>query len=451
MNYYNKLAGNILLPISDRITGWGVSKSLKFLRESQYWSETDLINYQTDKLKQLINHAFNNVPYYTDLFRKNGLTPADIQEIEDLRKIPTLTKELIMENFNNGRLLSRKLNKKKVLLKLSSGSTGQKTVYYIDNEAYGFNLACNLRGWEWMGFEIGDSFIKVSQNKRNSKLKKIQDFLNHSYLFTKTYDEEGFDFFLQKIIKYNIQYIRSYPDPLLFLSHFMKRKGIKLTKSIKGINTTGNTLYSDVRELIESTFNTKIFDSYSCEGGPNYFECPTHSCYHSSMEYGISEILNSRQEEVSLGERGRLITTDLWNYATPFIRYESKDIVIKSDTKCSCGRNLLNIKGIVGRDNDIIIAPNSKLFIGQSFTTYFKYFTEIEYFHVYQKSEYEFIFSLKVKPELSSKTCKNIIDDWENYLGKGSCVDIKIIDNIPLLPSGKRRFLSRDSSIKLKL
>ena len=167
-----------------------------------------------------------------------------------------------------------------------------------------------------MGFNLGDKLIKVSQNKRKSQIKKLQDFFDRTYLFNHSYTEENFKFFIKKMRVYKPLFLRSYPDPLEFIARYVKKNNIKLPE-ITAINTTGNMLFDETRHLIEDAFNAKIFDSYSCEGGANTFECPTHSCYHTSMEYSITEIINKNGKEVEPGESGRHYTTNLWNYATP--------------------------------------------------------------------------------------------------------------------------------------
>jgi len=450
MSFYNAIYENIIFPLSDRVTEWDAYKSLSFLNKSQWWTSEELNNFQIDRLRSLIDHSYNNVPYYKELFDKNDINPKNIKGIDDLKKIPLLTKELVAENFTNGKLIAKNINKNQLILNQSSGSTGHKTIYYIDKFAYGFNIACNLRGWSWMGYRGGDKIIKISQNKRNTFLKRFQDIVNRTKLFHNDYDEKNLVAFYDLLLSYQPQFIRSYPDPLFFISSFIKKKNLNLT-SLRGINTTGNILFSEVRHKIESLFSCKIFDSYSCEGGANFFECQSHECYHISMEYAITEIIDKNGSEVDKGEQGTHITTDLWNYATPFIRYNSKDIVEKTNCPCTCGRNLISIKRIIGRDNDIIVTPNGRFLIAQTFTTYFKYIQTILSFQVYQKAIDHIEFRLKVTKDYSEEIQSKIYDYWDNYFEHNVKIEILILKEINPLPSGKNRFIIRDKSIKLNL
>lgn len=446
MSFRNFFTEGILLPISDVATGHSIHSQLSFLQKSQWWSEDRLLEFQNQKLKLLIAHAYKNVPYYREIMDARHLKPQDIQSKEDLVKLPVLTKDIFKKNFPE-KIRTSDYKNYRILKRSSSGSTGTPIQYLMTREGYSFNKACNLRGWYWMGFRLGDKIIKVSQNERKTFEKKVQDYLDNTLLFSSAYSKDSLTDFIHAFNKFRPQFLRSYPDPLQFISIMLNEKNVRL-EGLKGINTTGNILFPEIRALAEDRFGVKIFDSYSCEGGPNYFECSTHECYHTSMEYGISEILDENLKEVGPGELGRLYTTDLWNYTTPFIRYDSADIVKKSEKPCSCGRKLHNISQIIGRDNDVIISPDGKFLIAQTFTTYFKYIPEVLQFQIYQKSVQELEIRLKVHNNtLDPSIQSNILNYWTTYLSGMMNVDVKVMDEIPLSPSGKRRFLMRNKEI----
>ena len=370
MSVRNILTEQLLLPFSDYVIGNSIKKHLDFLLESQWWSRAQIDDYQNNRLHMMIEHSITTVPYYSKLFSSLGLTSKDIQSKEDLKKIPILSKKEI-NKYGMESLISNNYLKKKMIPISSSGSTGEPLHYYETKESHSMNIAANLRGWYWMGYKLGDKYIKLSQNPRNDLIKRIQDKLsNNYYLSTSPLIDKNFKIILERIEHFQPKVIRSYPDPLLFLARY-KKKNPNFTYEPMAITTTGNTLYPEIRDEIEDVFNCKIFDSYSCEGNANVFECETHSGYHSSEEYGISEVLDDNDLPVENGV-GRLISTDLYNYAYPFIRYDTQDQVEVISKICNCGRKLLRYKRILGRSNDIIISSTGEKFIVHHFTAFFQ-------------------------------------------------------------------------------
>lgn len=449
MSFNNYLLEKTILPVSDLVMGQSIAKYLKFLQKSQWWTKSELKEYQNEKLRSLIKHAYENVPYYHNLFKENKLTPEDIKTTDDLYKLPILTKEIIRKNFKNGEIIAQNIPKNKLMLSSSSGSTGEPLQYYTTKNAYSFNIAANLRGWYWMGYRLGDRYIKLSQNPRKG-IKKIQDKINNChYLFAQQLTDDNFSIIVKEIKRIKPEFIRGYPDPMLFLANYIQKNEVSLP-FIKAINTTGNILFPESRRTIEEAFNCKVFNSYSCEGGANVFECETHNCYHSSTEYAITEIITN-EKEVEEGERGRVITTDLINFAVPFIRYDAQDYVTKSDKKCSCGRWLLAINKIDGRDSDILVTPSRKYLIDHNFSVYLKNTGLIKQFQVRQNEIDEFEIILKVNENFNNTASDRIHNYFQQYIGDDVNIMIHVVDDIPLTRSGKRRFLIRNKDIKLDI
>lgn len=438
----NQITEKLFFPLSDIVLGSSVSKHLKFLQKSQHWTRSQIDEYQNQRLKKLIHHSYENVPFYRELFDNLKLKPVDIQTKDDLKKLPIVTKDDLRRN--KGKHLASNIKKKELVFASSSGSTGEPLTYFTTKDAYSMNIASNLRGWYWMGFRLGDKYIKLSQNLRKAPLKKIQDYLsNNLYLATNPLTDENFEFICKEIERYQPKIVRCYPDPLVFLAKYKKNKPDFSFQPL-AITTTGNTLFPEARKEIEEAFGCKVFDAYSCEGNSTVFECPTHTGYHSSEEYGITEVLDDDGNQITKGV-GRLISTDLWNLAHPFIRYDTQDLVEVTDEPCSCGRNHLRVKRIVGRNNDIIKTKKNR-FIVHSFTSFFTRqdlptFGKIEKFQV-RKQEDHVLFILVVNSLYNNEIEQFIIQYWENEMGIKVLVEIQ--SEIPLTQSGKHRFIIND-------
>lgn len=448
MSYYNYLSEKAILPLSDLVLGMKISSSLAFLQESQYWSRNELSAHQFIRLKELINHAHSFVPYYKNLFLKLNIRPEDFRSLSDLQKLPILTKATIKQEGIE-KFASTVIKNNKRILNSSSGSTGEPLFYYNTREAYSMNLASSIRGWYWMGYRFGDRFIKLSQNIRETTVKKIQDKITRNlYLAVNPLTNSNFDHILNEIDHYKPGFIRCYPDPLLFLARY-KKNHPEFTHTPISIATTGNTLYPETRREIEDAFGCKVFDAYNCEGNSTVFECPNHTCYHSSEEYGISEILDEENNPVSSGT-GRLITTDLWNLAHPFIRYDTQDLVETDDIPCKCGRSLLKINKILGRDNEILIMENGRKFIVHNFTGFFQSDSpninrSVDQFQVVKRRDDTVLIRIIVNARYNNQVKDYILKYWEAEFK--TKVIVEKVEQIPLTVVGKRKFILNEEQL----
>lgn len=435
---------NIVLPIGDMMTGQQVRKYLRYLMRSQYWTREQIDAFQNERLRALIEHAFNHVPYYHDVMVERGLTPADIQTKEDLVKMPIISKE-VMRREGIERFTADNFPKKQRMLRSSSGSTGQPFEYYISNECYSVNAAANLRGWYNFGWRLGDRYVKISQNPRKGKLKLLQDYMTGClYVATADLSDTHMHEIMQEIDQYKPMVIRSYPDPLYIMAQYRLAHKDEFKWTPMALTTTGNVLRPNERVTIEDAFGCEIFDSYGSEGNSNLFECPTHECYHSSEEYGITEIVDENGERINKGA-GRLITTDLWNYAHPFIRYDVQDRIELAEKPCSCGRAHLAIKQIWGRDNELLIAPSGRKYTVHHFTVFFESTVSpelkdsIDQFQFIQHKDGTTTMLLVVNEKYDKEVEQYLIDYWSREFG--AVVDIKVVERIPIMANNKCRFI----------
>lgn len=441
---HNWIQERVILPISDLITGQEVAKYLKFMLKSQYWTRGQLDAFQNERLRVLIKHAYDNVPFYHDEMNSLGLTPEDIQTKDDLSKLPIINKD-VMRKEGIERFTAQNFPASKRIKRSSSGSTGQPFEYYATPLSYSVNLGANLRGWYNFGWRLGDRYVKISQNPRKSKLKKIQDYMTGClYIATADLSDAHMHEIMQEIDAYRPMVIRSYPDPLYIMAQYRLAHQNEFTWHPQVLTTTGNVLRQKERETIEAAFGCKVFDAYASEGNSNVFECTTHECYHSSEEYGITEVVDDEGNRISSGI-GRVVTTDLWNYAHPFIRYDVQDRVELADKPCSCGRAHLAIKRILGRDNELLIAPSGRRYTAHHFTVFFESTVtpelkdSIDQFQFIQHKDGSTTILLRVNEKYDNEVESYLKNYWMCEFG--ASVDIKVVDRIPIMGNNKCRFI----------
>jgi len=143
----------IVSPIP-RFYGREFGKWRRFLEESQWWAPGKLEDYQHRELEKLIQHSYDNVPYYRDLFREHGLSPRDIQRKEDLKKLPFLTKDLIKANFEQ--LQAQNMPRSSIEFHTTGGTTGTPLAVGLERRTNAIRLAFDWRFFNWAGYHFGD-------------------------------------------------------------------------------------------------------------------------------------------------------------------------------------------------------------------------------------------------------------------------------------------------------
>jgi len=443
---YNWFSNNVALRLSDLMTGKNISCYLEYLNESQYWSENKIAEFQNAKLQGLLKHSYENVSFYKNLFDLYGIVQSQIQDISDLKKIPILTKGELRGAVNSGELIDNTTDIRRFEKNNSSGSTGEPFCFYLNKDASSIRKASVIRAWQWMGFNLGDKILRVSPLERTGIIKQIQDVVTKTY-YVQAYklDEAEFSRISDAINKHKPIILRSYPDPLYLLARYIRENNVNLPQ-IKAINTTGSTLHNVYREYIEDVFNCRIYDSFSCEGGAVASQCSESSLYHLADEYAITEVVDDSGNPTN---KGRLITTDLWNYATPFLRYDTQDVVEISEQNCSCTRGLSVIKQIYGRASDVLVTSSKQYLFVNNFTGHFQNLLGIDQYQIHQKSIDEFEVKIKPNEQYADSVKDAILGLMKEIIGDDANVAVSLHEEIPVLKSGKRRFLIRDESVPL--
>lgn len=414
------------------------------LEKTQYLTLTEIEEIQEKKLKNLIHYAYHNVPFYKKTFKKLKLTLQDIKTVDDLEKLPILTKDIINNNFKD--LISVKYPKNALIPNSTGGSTGKNLMFYNDKKRHNKLLAAVLRGDSWAGLDLGvksaylwgSQFdVSIQKNISNRIFNKVQ-----GSLFLSSYElsDEKMEYYTKLIKKHKPKVLVAYPSSLYVYSNFLNEN--KINVKLNSIISSAETLYDHQREFIESVFNCKIFNRYGCrEFGPIACECDEHQGLHINSERVNVEFLDlNSNEKANLGEKSNLIITDLDNYAMPFIRYEIGDMGFQLE-ECACKRNLPSMD-VEGRKFDIIIGSNGNRLGGTFWTLIFRsYLTEIEEFQVIQDKLDELKINLVVNNNFKEETLNRLDSKIKEYVGLDMTLKFKLVNKIQKTKSGKLRFV----------
>ena len=415
---------------------------LEFLNKSQYYDDSKLKELQWTKLKKIIKHSYETVPYYRNLFDSNGIKPDNINSYEEYRKIPVLTRKKISENKDL--LISKEYKLEDLKKASSSGSTGEPLTLYHTADFKLWSKAHQLRNYNWCGgYEIGDRFALLWGSEIYFKLKTYLDMfenklMNRIEFNTFRLNEEYLLDICKRLSKFKPRLISSYPSSLLFMSEVMLKHNIRVSPT--AIQTTSETLTQRDRKIISERFNCRVMDKYgSRETNVIACECEEQMGMHINIENTFVEFLKDGKP-VKPGDIGEIVVTNLNNFGMPLIRYAIGDLGIPLKEKCKCGRTLPLMRQLNGRESDIITTVNGDMVDSYFFSYLLQEFKEIAYFQIVQTTLKDIILNLVMNEGAEREKIENKITEKINFFTKNSFnIYYEYVDNIPIEKSGKRR------------
>jgi len=422
-------------------------KYLDYLEHIQWKSVFEIKRLQFQKLKQLLNHVYRNVPYYRDTFSRLDLNPDEIDSTGAISKLPLLSKNEISKYFK--RFFALNYKKSNFFPDSTSGSTGINFQFFKDKTKSDFSNAVTLRHTRWAGWDIGDRQVHLwgshyDISKRQSYYGKLKNLFIHRTLLLSSYDltNENMLQYMRKINKYRPKIIIGYASALYLFSKFLEDNNLNICKP-KGIISSAETLDEYQRKVIEKVFGCKVFNRYGCrEFGHIAQECIESCGLHISAERLIVEVIDENGNPCPSGKLGEIVITDLDNYAFPFIRYKIGDLGILTGRQCPCGRGLPLLEKVEGRIFDIIVGSNGNHLTGTFWTILLReYVKGIKQFKILQYRMGEIIIKLVVDNRFNDLERQKLLKRVYAKCGEEMDVKIQLEKTIPLTESGKHRFI----------
>ncbi len=339
-----------------------------YQKEIETMPVEDIKKLQSEKLVKQVKHVYENVEYYRNLMDEKGVKPEDIKGIEDLHKLPLLTKADLRDAYPYG-LLAKPLSEC-VRIQSTSGTTGRRVVaFYTQKDielwedccaraivaaggtnedvcqvAYGYGLFTGGPGLNGGSHKVGCLTLPMSSGNTERQIQFMMD-LNATILCCT-------------------------PSYAAYIGESLKEQGytpdqIPLKAGIFGAEAWTN----EMRRNIEATLGIKAYDIYGLTetSGPGVsFECEEQTGMHINEDHFLAEIIDPDTGEVlPEGSKGELVFTALDKEAFPLLRYRTRDICVLSRKKCSCGRTLIKMAKPMGRSDDMLIIRGVNVFPSQ--------------------------------------------------------------------------------------
>jgi phenylacetate-coenzyme A ligase PaaK-like adenylate-forming protein len=416
------------------------------LKRSQWLTLDEMRTLQELKLRRLIYHAYYNVPYYRQTFDALGLRPYDIRTIEDLRKLPLLSKQDVRDNLYFD-LFSSNHQKSRILKVNTSGSTGEPFVCYVDQHQLEIRWAATQRSMEWAGCRFGDRQVRLWHQTLGLSAsqvirEKLDAWLNNR-LFVPAYEmrDDNLGALLNRIRRHRPVFIDGYAESFHVLARYIRAHGVSGIRP-RGIMSSAQILPDHVRQAVEDAFCCQTFDKYgSREFSGIAYECEAHDGHHVVAESYVVEVLKEGRP-AQPGEIGEVIITDLNNLCMPFIRYRVGDLAEAMDSgkMCACGRGLPRIGRIEGRVQALIIGANGRYLPGTFFAHVFKdYDYAVRQYQVSQEERGRITLSVIKASRFDQETFDQVLATLRKFMGVDTVIEVTFVDSIPLGRTGKHQ------------
>jgi phenylacetate-coenzyme A ligase PaaK-like adenylate-forming protein len=443
-DWYTRFVSSAAFPIHERLKGHSTVAVRRALEKSQWWSREQIDALRNERLRVLLTHACTFVPYYRDLLRECAIEPESARPLDELARIPFLTKEIVRRNVE--RLKSETGHGFQPFS--TGGSSGQPLRFFIGPERISHDIAAKWRALRWWGVDIGDPEIVVWGSPielgAQDRLRLLRDRILRSELLP-AFDMSNakLDEFVGRIRARHPAMLFGYPSSLALIARHAERCGVNFRGAgIKVAFVTAERLYDHQRQQIERTFGCRAANGYGGrDAGFVAHECPAGGM-HLSAEDIVVEIVGRDGRAVPAGESGEIVVTHLATKDFPFIRYRTGDIGVLDDRLCPCGRGLQLLKEVQGRSTDFVVTSDGIPMHGLALIYILRELGGIEAFRIVQESLDRIRVMLVPGPGYDAAVENVIRSGFRARLGAEVTVEIERVPQIPSDPSGKFRYVS---------
>jgi phenylacetate-CoA ligase len=344
-----------------------------FIMEHYYQPEIECASreqiraWQSERLVKTVRRVYDNVKYYREKMQEKGVTPDDIKSVDDLHKLPFITKDDLRDAYPYG-LLACPLSDC-VRIQSTSGTTGRRVVaFYTQNDidlwddccaraimaaggtkddvvhvCYGYGLFTGGPGLNGGSHKVGSLTLPMSSGNTDRQIQFMCDLGSTILCCTPSY--------------------------AAYLGESITERGLRDKIKLKAGIFGAEAWSEEMRQDIQKTLGIKAYDIYGLTeiSGPGVsFECSEQSGMHINEDHFIAEIIDPNTGEVLPdGEKGELVFTSITKEAFPLLRYRTRDICVLSREKCSCGRTHVKMSKPMGRSDDMLIVKGVNVFPSQ--------------------------------------------------------------------------------------
>lgn len=443
---YDTIFNKVIFPALELVLRRHISSTAAKYASLQYEPYEQLKMRQETKMRRLMQHAFQNVPFYREKFEQAGLKPKDIQTIEDLPRLPVVTKEEIRANFPH-QVTASNIARQRRIPAWTSGSTGEPLNFYVDSLSRDSRAAAFAFFNSWAGVRNGDKGLHLGLGYPRTFIQKAFGLVaRQHYIASLSMDKDNVIKVCSQLAKMKLDFIGGNAFTISWIASVAKHNNIKIRPE-KAVISTMEILLS--KQFLEDAFQCPVFNRYGNRevGGALVQNCPESDKMHVNTELCILEIVDEEGNTCAPGWGGRIVLTDLNNWVMPFIRYDTEDGA-KAGEPCPCGRTLPVIENLEPRLTWYIQTPSGKTISSRALGGFlFKmrdYMPHFVRFQAVQKNPSEVTFNFVPLQSITQELLSRLSDDLQLLLGNDVNIVVNTVDDIPIAPSGKLEIIKSE-------
>lgn len=422
------------MKISHRRYGRYFQERLKVYESHNTWSYEQMCEYRDRKLQKMIKHCYGTVPYYKKLFHEYGINPVEIKRIENLKKLPILTKKEVQQNVTA--FISRAADARQIKIHPTGGTTGAGLKFRTSEyeEAEQWAVWWRYRKLHGISMETlcanlgGKRTVPMKQRKApfwRYNLPGKQIFYSGYHITADTAEQ-----YANSLKENNVHWIHGYPSNIAMLAAYLNEKGIQLP--MKWVSIGSENLLESQKQLIKKVFCCKPIQHYGLtEGVANISECPDGRLMVDE-DFACVEFVPDQENEFC-----HIIGSTLTNYIMPLIRYDTGDLAVAEEQPGKHGRI---VRMLQGRESEYIETPDGRKIGAAALSLILCHFEEIIAAQIVQESKEQIQVNLiTVNPEKFKRGV--LVNEFRKLTGGG--VIINAVTELEKTGSGKQKLIVR--------
>jgi phenylacetate-CoA ligase len=402
-------------------------------------SRDRIASFQNQRLRRLIHHAYESVPYYRRLFDRHSVRPGQIRTIEDLALVPvTSRKEL--QDLPVEEIVTRGVDPARLIPSRSSGSSGRPLTVrrsWLEERLHNAYRWRALRSYGLRSIDV-HAYVMLARPYRaedNRMLHRVAQAVGLGrYVVVSCFQSPGD--IVTELRKIRPDVVSGYASALAELAQQVDPVELRSLR-LRFVGTGGEVLTPRMRESIEQGFGAPVYDTYaSIEFNILAWQCRQTGDLHTCDDGVVMEILDGTRP-VMEGEEGEVVGTDLHAYAMPMIRYRLGDVVTRGSLACPCGQPFSTIRSVQGRTIDYFHLPDGRAM--HPYELGMIHYPWIRAFQVTQERLDRIVMRLVPGSEQSAREIGMLKQSVAAKVGPGVEVEVEVAATIPVDPSGKFR------------